>query len=219
MNNPVRILAVVLALLLLFLLALLFPGFFLDNLVSPIATVLLLFWRIIQSVDGAVYWVLLVLIITGYLSMRIIGAYQAAPELGPAPSLDSNAIFERIVYWRLSIKAAHLEKRYRSLKHELGMMLAALYASRELEAVQFEMYDAMKRGEISLPEPVYAYLFPPEPSNTPLSLKGMFARIRDLYDRQVRQWTGREAAQEDKSIEQVLAFMESLLETGHDDPN
>ncbi len=94
-------------------------------------------------------------------------------------------------------------------------MLAALYASRQPEAVQYEIYDALKSRQIPLSEPIYAFLFPPEPSRAGRSLKQILADLRDLPRRQIRRWTHQESAEYYRSLEQTLEFMETSLENKH----
>ncbi len=213
-----RRLAVVLFLLwFLILPALLFPSFIQDNLITPVALVLLLFWRILQSIDQAIYWLVLVLLALGYFFFRL-SHWAQGPVVPESASSDSNATLERISYWQTAIRAGGIETNKSStLVHDLGMLLAAEYASRRPESVRFEIYDDLKRRQIPLPGPIHAFLFPVESSGSRRSLKQILRNLRDLPRKRIRRWTGRETAEYYQSLEQVLTFMESELEIKHDD--
>ncbi len=217
MKNLRRTWLVILLLGLLIFLAFLFPSFVQDNLITPLAVVLWLLWRILQSVDQAFYWAGLVLVALGYFFGRLYLRLQESDILEPPSSFGSNAMLEKINYWRLSIQFASHKTRPNTLEHNLGMLLAALYASRQPETVQYKIYDDLKQRQIPLPEPVYALLFPPEPSGPRRSFKHILANLLDLRRRRLRRWTGREEADYCQALEPVLAFMESSLENRHDD--
>jgi hypothetical protein len=201
-----------------FLVGLLFPSFILDNFVTPIALVLWLFWRILQSVDQEIYWVLLIISAAVYFFIRLSRLIEESPTIEQIPPPDSNAMLERINYWRTSIRLTVIETSTSYiLEHNLGKMLAALYASRQSEAVLFEIYDALKLRQMPLPEPIYAFLFGAESSGSRRSVKQILHSLRDMPRKRIRRWTGREAAEYYQSLEQVLKFMESSLENKHDD--
>ncbi len=202
---------------------LLFPSFIQDNIVTPVALMLWLFWRIVQSVDQAAYWVLLILLIVGYFFARVLRWIPEASAVESPSIISSNAMLERINYWRHSIRLGSEAPETGTPEHDLGKLLATLYAAKQPEAVQFEIYDDLKSRKIPLPEPIHAFLFPPEPDWSRRSLKQILARIRDIAQRRVRRWTGRETAEYYDSLDQVIEFMESSLEyqyvDGHLDPD
>ncbi len=218
MKTSRRAALVILLLGFLFLLALTFPAFIQDNLVTPIALVLWLFWRILQSIDQAMYWILAILLALGYFLFRLIRWSQGPIVFEQFSSPDENAMLERIGYWRSSIHLSGLDTvKPHTLERELGMMLAALYASKQPESVQFEIYDDLKRRAIPLPEPIYAFLFPVEATGSKHSIQQILRHLRDWPRKQVRRWTGREKAAYYQSLEQVITFLESELENQHDD--
>ena len=204
---------------LLFLVGLLFPSFIQDNFVAPIALVLLLFWRILQSVDQAIYWVLLIFSALAYSFFRLYRSAQKSAAFEQTPPPDANAMLDELNYWRLAIRIACDEtgKHSYTLEHNLGKVLAALYASKQPHIAQFEIYDALKLRQMPLPEDIYAFLFGTESSSSTRSVKQILHNLWNLPRKRIRRWTGREAAEYYQSLEQALKFMESVLENNHDD--
>jgi len=199
-------------------LGILFPSFVLDNFATPIALVLWLFWRILRSVDQAIYWGLLVLSISICAFVRLFRWAQEPATFEQTSPSDPNATLERINYWRTSIQLKRIEtsKSY-ILEHNLANMLVTLYASKQHEATAFEIYTALKLRQMPLPDPIYTFLFPAEPSGSKRSFKHILQTIRDIPRKRIRGWMGREAAEYYHSLEQVITFMESTLENKHDD--
>ena len=96
-------------------------------------------------------------------------------------------------------------------------MLAAVYASKQLHVTQYEIYSALEQRQIPLPEPVYTFLFPAQSSGAKRSIKQMLRSLRDIPRKRIRRWTGREKAEYYQLLDQVLEFMESVMENEHDD--
>ncbi len=202
---------------LLMLLGFLSASFLEDNLVMPIALVLALCWRIVQSVDQVVYWTILILGILGYLFVRLLMWLQEPTDLEQPSTIGTNTTLERISYWQNAIRFAGRQTSSNILEQDLGKLLATLYASKQPEAVQFQVYDALEQRQIQLPDPVYAFLFPPEPAGSRRSLKQILASLRDRRRKRLRRWTGRETDDYNQALESVITFMEASLETRHDD--
>lgn len=196
------------------LLAILFRAFILEYVAAPLALVLWVFWRLLQSVDQTVYWILLILIVLFAGLGRLIRLIEnKATVLGPTSRSDSKAILERVRYWRNAIRLASpgTAGPY-TVEHHLGEMLAELYASQQPNATYFEVYTALKEHRLPLPEPIDAFLFPSEPTGSGRSFKQVLRTIWDMSRKQIDRWTGREVANYYRSLEQALTFMESSLE-------
>ena len=194
-----------------------FPDFVQDNFVKPIALVLLLGWRILQSIDQQIYWFSLVFAVMLYALIRLYRLFQAPDTFEQTQSPDSNSTLEQISYWRTSIRLTDFNlEQADSLKRNLINMLAAIYASKQFRAMPYEVYDALEQCQIPLPEPVYTFLFPAKPSGAKLSIKQRLRRWRDMPRRQIRRWTGREKAEFYLMLEQVLKFMEAVMENEDD---
>ena len=218
MKNSRRIFWISLILGLILLVGLLFPSFIQDNFVTPIALVLWLFWRIFQSIDQEIYWVLLILSALAYFFARLYRQTQKPVTFEQTPPPNANATLDELNYWRLAIRIACDEtgKHNNTLEHNLGKVLAALYASKQPHVAQFEIYDALKLRQMPLPEDIYAFLFGTEASGR-RSVKQILHNLWNLPRKRIRRWTGREAAEYYQSLEQALKFMESVLENNHDD--
>ncbi len=197
------------------LLGILFHSFILNDVIKPVALVFWVFRRILLSVNQNIYWGLLIF---SALTVAFIRLTKSLPDEELPPSPDSNATLRVIDSWRTSIWQAGNEiEKFNILKQNLGWTLASLYASNQPGKAKWEIYDALKRQQISLPIPIYDFLFPGEPSGSKRSFRQILRIIRRTPGKWVRRWTGRDLAEYYRSIETVLTFMESLKETKDDD--
>ncbi len=183
----------------------------------PVALVLWLLWRILQSVDQVFYWSLLVFLTVAWLVVRLLNSIREADVPEETSSILPNSTLERISYWRNSIEMASRRPGSETLEQALGWKLAALYTAGQPDAAPYEIYDDLKQGKLSLPEPIYAFLFPPEPSSPRRTFRQILSSIRDLPRKHARRWTGREMAEYYQALDQVLKFIESLRENKYDD--
>ena len=196
-------------------LGILFRSYLLDYFVAPVAVVLLVLWRIVLSVHQAIYWGILIFAVVSYVFLRLLQRPVAHEQVSqPA----SNVTLDNINYWRTLILYSHSEiEKPNALKHDLGRILARVYASKQPEATQFEIYDALKLRQIPLPEHIYAFVFPAEPSPSGRSFRQILQTLRQAPGKWARRWMGRDVADYDQAIQDVLAFIESSLEMNHDD--
>lgn len=199
------------------LLGIVFPPLILDYLVTPLALVLWVIWRVLQSVDQAIYWILLIFSAVAYALLRAYRSAQATADLGYTPASDPNSAMAAFNYWRVAIRVAGDETgKHNTLEHDLGHMLATIYAAKQPRVAQFEIYDALKLRQMPLPENVYTFLFGNEVAGSKRSVKQILHSLWDMPRKRIRRWTGRETADYYQSLEQVLKFMESVLEDSHD---
>ena len=195
-----------------------FPSFVQDNFITPIALVLLLCWRIVQSIDQQVYWIALIFSVVIYALVRLYRSIQGSDTFEQTQSLNLNAALEQIRYWRTSIRLTDFKiDRSNILEHNLAKMLAAVYASKQLHVTQYEIYSALEQREMPLPDPVYTFLFPAQSSGAKRSIKQILRSLRDIPRKRIHRWTGREKAEYYQLLDQVLKFMESVMENEHDD--
>ncbi len=197
------------------LLGILFHSFILDNIIKPVAVLLWVFRRILLSVNQEIYWGVLIF-------LALVIAFVRWPRSAPAqesPHLsDSNATLIEINSWRTSIWMTSNEiDKFNILKQNLGWTLASLYASNQPGKALWEIYEALKQQQISLPPPIYDFLFRGQPAGRKRSFRQMIQMIRRAPGKWISRWTGRDQAGYYRSIEAVLTFMESLEETNHDD--
>jgi len=195
-----------------------FPSFVQDNFITPIALVLWLGWRILQSIDQQIYWVMLIFAVVIYCLIRLFRWVQGVETVEQTQALHANAALEQISYWRTSIRLTGFKiDSANSLERNLAKMLAALYASKQLHVAPHEIYSALEQRQMPLPEPVYAFLFPAQSSGAKRSFQQILRNLRDMPRKRIRHWTGREKAEYYQLLDQVLKFMESVMENEHDD--
>jgi hypothetical protein len=197
------------------LLGILFHSFILDNIIKPVAVLLWVFRRILLSVHQEIYWGVLIF-------LALVIAFVRWPRSAPAqesPHLsDSNATLIEINSWRTSIWMTSNEiDKFNILKQNLGWTLASLFASNQPGKALWEIHEALKQQQISLPPPIYDFLFRVQPAGRKRSFRQMIQMIRHAPGKWTSRWTGRDQAGYYRSIEAVLTFMESLEETNHDD--
>jgi hypothetical protein len=190
-----------------------FPAFVQDNFITPIALVLWLFWRILQSVDQQVFWIGLIFAVTIYGLIRLYRWAGGEDAFEQTQSRDSNAALEQISYWRTSIHLTDFQiDRSNILARSLAKTLAAAYASKQLHVTQYQIYSALEQREMPLPEPVYTFLFPPQSSGAKHSLTQLLRNLRDMPRKRIHRWTGREKAEYYQVLDQTLSFIESVME-------
>ena len=195
-----------------------FPSFVEDNFITPIALVLWLCWRILRSVDQQVYWIALIFAVVIYCLIHLYRWAYGVDTFEQTQSPDSNAALQQISHWRTSIRLTGFKiDPSNSLERNLAKMLAAVYASKQLHVTQYEIYSALEQRQIPLPEPVYPFLFPAQSSGAKRSIKQILRSLRDIPRKRIHRWTGREKAEYYQLLDQVLEFMESVMENEHDD--
>jgi hypothetical protein len=216
MNTPRRIAWLLVILGLGLFLGILFRGFIFTNLVMPIALVLWLLWRVVQSVHQALYWGLLILAGGGLAFYRLVQITGAAgDEPLPAPV---DVYVKSVHYWRTSILATDSGSvTSTTLKRNLGRLLVSVYASKYPEARPYDLFEALRSRELPMPPRVHTFLFPEEASPAgPWWQRGL-ERLAEAPRRWIRQSTGRDRAEYYRAMEETLKFMEDLMEIKHAD--
>jgi len=197
-------------------LGILFRAFILDNFVTPVALVIWAFWRLLLSVDQAVYWGVLIAAAGVYTFTRLFFFVRGPITVEPTSPSDTNTTLQHVNYWRTLIYLTQDETdKYNSLRRDLSRMLVDLYASQQREAAHFKVYEALQQRQIPLPEDIHAFLFPIEPAGPTRSVKRILSNLKQMARRRFRHWTGRDVAEYHQSIEDVIRFIESALETQH----
>ncbi len=192
MNKTRRISLIILLLGTLLILVVLFRSIILAEVVTPLALVFWVTWRVVLSVDQKFYWGLLIFSAFFYVFYRLAVEPAVAEKTRPT---GSNATLENVRYWRNSILFTCDEiEQANLLNRSLGEILSRMYATKQNEAASFEIYDALKRHQIPLPENVYKLLFPAELSSPRRSIKQYLKTIRETPGRYMRRWTHRDVA-------------------------
>ncbi len=214
MNISRRTTVIVLFLGLFLVLGILVRSFILENVVKPFALVLWAIWRILLSVDQKYYWGLLIFSAMFYLFYRLS---REPAVFKQSHQSNFNATLETVSYWRNSILFTSDEiDQANVLKRSLGDMLATLYAAKQPGTASFEIYAALKRRHLPLPEEIYDFLFPSELSGSVGPLKQVLLKIRQTPGKWMRRWTRRDLAEYYRSIDEVITFMETSMEIEHD---
>jgi hypothetical protein len=193
----------------------LFRAFIFENIVQPISLLVWIFLRVISSVDQNIYWGILLFAGLIILFLRL-GRSPAVNQ--PEPPLETFSALENIKYWRTAIMVTRGEiTEVNVLKRYLGKMLATAYAVNMPGRANLEIYNAIKLRQISLPEPIYAFLFPGALPVPRKSFSQILQSIRQFPRRWANRWSGRELEEYYQSIEEVLTYIESTLEVRNDD--
>ncbi|HEX9013174.1 MAG TPA: hypothetical protein VF813_06650 [Anaerolineaceae bacterium] len=212
MRTSNRLVPVVLLTVVLVSLGIYFRGFLLENFITPVSLVIWLFWRILLSFDQNIFWILLIFAAIFFAIYRLL--QKPFPPVPEKPR-ESNATLDSLRYWRSSILLT-LEDRdspNNLLKRDLSRMLTLLYALNRPGAANYEVYSDLKSGAIPLPEPVHAFLFPPEPETARRSLLRWVRSVIHAPGKWLRRWSGREEREYRRAVEEVIAYLESLMET------
>jgi hypothetical protein len=197
------------------LLGFFFRTFLLENLIRPVALVVLLFQRVVQSVDQHVYWYILIASAVIYLFIRFALTLTAPP---PETPVESNVTLDSINQWRVLIPLAdEAADRPNILKQNLGRILTTIYSSREPDTVQWEVDEALRVRRIALPESIHAFLFPAALVEESSPFRRILRAIRRAPQTLVRRWTGRDADEYYRSVEEVIRYMEFSMEKKHDE--
>ncbi len=196
----------------LILLGLVFAPFVVDTLLMPLATTLWLLLRLfVLSIHQKYFWTLLI------FAMIVWALYRLSPQLQvkeEEPDLEFNATLDEIRTWRIDlINSPTTELGQFATRRELVRMLVSLYLPRQHGAIYMDVEADLKEGRIPLPENLYTFLFPKE---TPADKRPLLRELRKLSQapaRLLRRWTGREAADYYRAVDDVLSFIENSLET------
>jgi hypothetical protein len=197
------------------LLGFFFRDFVSENFLRPLALVIWVFWRSVLGFDQVIYWILFILSILFYAIFRNVRRSADAPS---PPPPDSNVTLEEINHWRIVIPLTIDEiDAPNVLKQDLGKMLTTIYTSRQPESVHWEVDEGLRRRRIPLPESIYGFLFPARPAEPAPFFLRVAQDILQAPGKLAQSWSGRKTAGYYRSIEEVLTYMESLMEKKHEE--
>jgi hypothetical protein len=197
------------------LLGFFFRSFLLENFIRPVALVVLLLQRVVQSVDQHVYWYLLIASAVIYLFVRFALTLTAPPPETPA---EPNVTLDSINQWRVLIPLSdEASDRPNILKQNLGRILTTIYSSREPDTVPWEVDEALRVRRIPLPESIHAFLVPAAPAEETSPVRRILRAVWRAPETLARRWTGRDADEYYRSVEEVIRYMEFSMEKKHDE--
>jgi hypothetical protein len=193
----------------------LFWPFILNNIIQPIALVAWILLRVLfLSIDQKYFWTAVILVVVIFL-FRLLPHEQAESQLDSYPV--RNATITTIGYWRiLFIYHDQNVRDEKTLKRELAHLLTSLYASKQRAATKFDIYEALRKGEIPIPQHLHSFLFSEEPQESGRWIKKFFRSLQKTPRKWISQWTGQEKAEHNRIIDETLSFMEATLEIKND---
>ncbi|HVN52865.1 MAG TPA: hypothetical protein VMT46_00950 [Anaerolineaceae bacterium] len=192
------------------LLGILFRDFLFENVVRPMALVLWLFWRVLLSVDQKYYWIILIFTALFYAFYLLV---QRSIEYEEPQSSPPGAGLEMVSHWRnmILLTGDEMEKP-NPLRRELALTLTTLYASRQPGIPPYQILTDLQERCIPLPDPVYTFLFPPDDSKGPNPFLLFFENLVQAPHRWIRRRRRIDVAEYHRSIDAVLAFIETEME-------
>jgi hypothetical protein len=197
------------------LLSLLFRTFLVEDVVVPVATLILMLWRLLLSVHQALYWGAVIALALGLAFYRL----RRVAGRGEMPSerrLDSIPQF--IDYWRLPLELADSEDPADiGLKSELRHILVSVSAVKQPGAAPFAVFEALRLRQLPLPDPLHRFMFGDEANPKNHTWRKWARELAAKPGRWLRRWTGRDKAAYYQSVEETLSFLESMMEIKHGD--
>ena len=214
MNISKRLVIIVFGLLVILFVGLLFWPFILNDIITPVSLVVWVLLRIfVLSIGQKYYWGAIILITVFFLYRRLL----PPPMIQAEDFQNSNEIMRTIGYWHsllaLPDQNIHAGK---TLKEELAHLVLSLDTTNHHTLPYYQLYDALRQGEISIPDQIHAFLFE-EPQQGGRSLKKLIQFIRYTPRKWLRRWTGQELADHYRMIDETLCFIETSLEMKNDD--
>jgi hypothetical protein len=190
---------------------LVFWPFILTEIIRPISIVVWLLLRVsVLAIDQKYYWGALIFVMM-FCLYRLLPPGQ--PATYPEFSESSNATLKSIGYWRnIFFLTGHENYDSQNLKRELIRLVITHYATKQSTTANFEIYEALQRKELPLPEQLHAYLFTVEPQSSGRSLKERLQTLANAPQKWLRSVSGQEAAEHKRMINEVLVFLETALE-------
>jgi hypothetical protein len=130
---------------------------------------------------------------------------------------ETNATSNRIGYWHIlfTYDGRNVQED-KILRQELIHLLTSFYASKQRIANNFGIHEALRQGDIPLPENIHTYLFPQEPQETGGRIKNFFHSFRTTPRKWIHQWSGQAKTEHERMISEVLNFLETSLEIRND---
>lgn len=197
------------------LLGLLFRTFLFEEVVVPVAIMMLMLWRLLLSVHQALYWGAVIALALGLVFRRLRrvagrGETPSEGRLGPIPKF--------IDYWRLPLELADSEDPPDvGLKSELRHILVSVSAVNQPGTAPFAVFEALRLRRLPLPDPLHRFMFGNEADPKDPTWRKWARELAAAPGRWLRRWTGRDKAAFFQSVEETLTYLESLMEIKHGD--
>jgi hypothetical protein len=184
--------------------------------IQPVSLVIWLVLRtFVLSVDQQYYWWGLIFVVVIFL-FRLIPHAEPVEEETQANSF--NETIRSIEHWRtLFIPDENSRYHDQFLEREFTHLLVTMYAAHLHVASDYHLHEQLREGEIPLPENIRSFIFKENKIPEKRTVKSV---IRSIWTAPRRWWdesAARKKAENNRTIEEILAFFETTLEIDHDD--
>ncbi len=196
-------------------LAVIFWPFVLNSMLRPAALVAWLFLRMfVLSIGQRAYWVAIILV-AFFVLLRFLS--QSQKPLPQEEAVGTNEMANAKQYWRILFSLNdNSSQDETALNRELTGLLVTMYTSKQRGSRNFEIYAALKSGQIPLPENIQSFLFPKEQPEPKQFFEKLLHSLRKIQQKWLRRWSGQEKAEKYRMLKETLAFMEKSLEIKND---
>lgn len=196
-------------------LGLVFWPFVYNNILQPFALVIWFLLRIfILSIGQQYYWVLLIFLVLAFVFRLLPHIHlETQPENVEIISETLNSIH---TWRRMYIPGDDPESDDRAIRREFARMLTTLHATKLHTQPDFKFYDAIRRGDIPVPDVIHRLAFFEDPPPQKPSVRRFFQSIQHSLRKWLRRWTGQEKAEHYRMIDEMLSYLESSLEMNND---
>lgn len=189
-----------------------FRSFFMTNIIEPIAILCWAVWRIVASVNQNIYWMILIFVCT-LLLIRLIPSGKANLP-NPAYTYRHKPP-SRVEYWQTLIRDAVLGKdKTEYLGDNLKKLFFSAFAKIE-QSHPRNMQEIMATRKISLSLKAQSLLLSQKGTEG-----GRFSNHRldvfTIISKRVRKWAGKFARRDAAAISEILEYLETEMELGHD---
>ncbi len=189
-----------------------FPAFLMAYVVQPVAVALWLLWRVVACVDLSTYWILLILLcLAGMMQVLPPGRHEAEGSTHG----DKPVPVARIARWQGLLREAEKSSESETaLRASLREMLEAIIGEAD-EANAAELEDSLRAKRIRLPEAARRYLFPADVRRNG-TMRDRMQNAAAQIARSMRRLTGEPDDRRDEAVDELLRWMESIMEIQHD---
>lgn len=194
-----------------------FRSAILENFVKPVALLLWTVNRLFASLDQIIYWIGLIVVglFITFLRMAIHSLQPVDPAL--IHYGKENAMLRNMDQWRTMILLTRDEiGQSNMLRRNLLTLLKDVYASKQPNQVSWEVYEALERGDIPLPEQIQQFFFLNQAQHCQPSILHWLQQAYQAPRRWIRHWKGQDVVDYYSSVEEVISFMEQRLESDDD---
>jgi hypothetical protein len=216
-NVSGRLVIFVFFLLTILLVGMIFWPFILNEIIAPTSLAVWVLLRVfVLSIDQKYFWMAIIFIASFFLFRSLLP--RIPPPIQTGDFQKPNETMGSIDYWRrLFIVIDRKVQDDKTLKKELAYLLLTLYATKQHVPSSYRLFDALQSGRVPLPEHIHTLLFPEESQGPVRSIRGLLRSIQKTPRKWIRRWTGQEAAEHYRMIDEVLGFMETSLEIKNDE--